>query len=80
MFNKKILETSRLIENAKLSRIDITKFKGHFTRTASSSKLGSTGLSVSDILNRGFCCQKSRWQRFYKKPIIDRNEAYQKMG
>ena len=39
MFKKKILETPQLIENSKFSGIDITKFKGHPTRAASSSKV-----------------------------------------
>ena len=48
-------------ETLKLSRIDITTFKGHSTRTASSPKVTSIGLSVSDILNRGSWSQKSTW-------------------
>ena len=65
-------------ETLKLSGIDINTFKGHSTRSASSSKAGSAGLSVSDILNRGSWSQESTWQRFYNKPIINSNEAYQK--
>ena len=40
-------------ETLKLSGTDVTTFKGHSTLPASYSKVGSTGLSVSDILNRG---------------------------
>ena len=65
-------------ETLKLSGIDVTTFKGHSTRVASSSKVGSIGLSVSNILNRGSWSQKSTWQRFYDKLIISGNEAYQK--
>ena len=38
-------------ETLKLSGINVTTFKGHSTRPASSSKVGSTGLSVSDIFS-----------------------------
>ena len=67
-----------ITETLKLSGIDINTFKGHSTRSASSSKAGSAGLSVSDILSRGSWSQESTWQRFYNKPIISKNEAYQK--
>ena len=40
-------------ETLKFSGIDVTTFKGHSTWAAPSSKVGSTGLSMSDILNRG---------------------------
>ena len=40
-------------------------------------KVGSIGLTVSDILNRGSWPQMSTWQRFYNKPIISGNEACQ---
>ena len=61
-------------ETLKPSGIDVTTFKGHSTRAVSSSKVGSTGLSVSDILNRGSWSRKSTWQRFYNKPIISGNQ------
>lgn len=51
-------------ETLNLSGVNITKFKGHSTRTVPSSKIRSTGLLVSDVLNRGSWCQKSTWQRF----------------
>ena len=41
-------------------------------RAALSSKAGSTILSLLDLP------QKPTWQRFYKKLIIDGNEAYKK--
>ena len=63
-------------ETLKLSGMDVTTFKEHSTWAASSSKVGYTDLSVSDILNRGSWSKKS-WQRFYNKPIISGNEAYQ---
>ena len=65
-------------ETLKHFGIDITTFKGHSTRAASSSKVGSIDLSVPDILNRISLSQKTTWQRFYNKPIVSRNELYQK--
>ena len=64
-------------ELLKLSGKDGTTFKGHSTRAVSSSKVGRTRLSVSDILNRGSWSQKSTWERVHNKPIISGNEAYQ---
>ena len=60
-------------ETLKPPAIDVTTFKGHSTWAASSSKVGGIGLSLSTWQNS----QKSRWQRFYNKPIISGNEAYQ---
>ena len=45
--------------------IDTKIFKGHSTHSASTSKAGLAGLSVTDILERGSWTNASTWQRFY---------------
>ena len=44
--------------------IDTEIFEGHSTRSASTSKPGLAGLSVTDILERGSWSNASTWQRF----------------
>ena len=51
--------------------VDTSRFKGHSTRAAASSKACHRGASVKDIMDRGLWRQSSTWQRFYNKNIID---------
>lgn len=68
-------------QTLKLSGRDITKFKEHSKTTASSSKVGSTTLLVSDILVRSSWSQKSTWQRFYKtKQFLIKIRLFKKMS
>ena len=63
-----------------LSGIDTSVFKAHSTRSASTSKANSTGLSEKDILKRGSWKNSSTWQRFYKKDFesnFDNAQAFQ---
>ena len=48
-----------------------------FIRSASTSKAGLTGLSVSDILDRGSLSITSNWQRFYNIQVESSAEKYQ---
>ena len=66
-------------ESLKLLGIDVSIFKGHSTRAASSSKASKAGLSLADILTRGSSSSSSTWQRFYNKQIMNENDAYQKI-
>ena len=61
----------------KFSGIDIEMFKGHSTRSASSSCAGMSGLSVSDILKRGCWSKETTWERFYNKPVMTSEEKFQ---
>ena len=45
--------------------IDTKIFKGHSTYSASTSKAGLAGFSVTDILEGGSWTNASTWQRFY---------------
>ena len=51
-------------------------FKGHSTRTASATKADVTGVPVCDIMKEGQWSNKSTFQKFYKKEIIDHNEIF----
>ena len=58
--------------------IDTSVFKGHSVRAASSSKAGSRGATLKDILDRGNWSQESTWQRFYNHEIISAGERFQR--
>ena len=45
--------------------IDTKIFKGHSTHSASTSKAGLAGFSVTDILEGGSWTNAPTWQRFY---------------
>ena len=66
-----------LKETLKVAGIDVDTFKGHSTRSASSSKAGVSGLSISDILKRGSWSSESTWQQFYNKPVLSAEEEFQ---
>ena len=51
-------------------------FKAHSTRSASTSKSGLQGTSIEDILKRGSCYNKSAWQRFYNKNIVEEEQIF----
>ena len=53
-----------------LSGID-TKFKAHSTRSASTSKALSAGISLTEIVKRGQWKSDSTFRKFYHKDIKD---------
>ena len=53
----------------KLAGIDTDKFKGHSIRSASSSKVRSSGVSVEEVLKMGNWSSAEVWHKFYNKPI-----------
>ena len=55
----------------RLSGIDTRIFTGHSTRTASASKAKQVGLSLLEILKRGQWTNKTTFETFYKKPVVD---------
>ena len=63
----------RIKETLKLAEIDVSIFKGHSTRAASSSKASKVGLSLA----RGSWSSSSTWQRFYNKQIMNENDLFQ---
>jgi hypothetical protein len=57
--------------------IDTEIFKGHSTRSASTSGASAKGASIKDILERGQWSNASCWQRFYNKNIATANSRFQ---
>ena len=64
-------------EVIKLSGINIEIFKGHSSRSASSTGAGLSGASTNDILNMGSWSNEHTWQKFYNKPVITAAESFQ---
>lgn len=63
-----------LLDTLELAGIDVKKFKGHSTRSASSSKGASLGLSTKMIMKRGHWSRESTFQRFYYRPVKGNEE------
>ena len=60
-----------------LSGINTNIFKAHSTRSASTSKAGLHGLSLSDILEQGSWSNSTTWQKFYHKNVESAGEKFQ---
>ena len=58
------------------SGVDVDTFKPHSTRSASTSKASLQGTSIEDILKRRFFSNKSTWQRFYNKSIVEEGKIF----
>ena len=52
------------------SGIDVSTFKSHLTRAASTSAATSLGVSVKDIMKMANWTSESTFKRFYLKPIL----------
>ena len=64
------LTVSRWIkEILKKTGVDVDVFKGHSTRSASTSKACLSGISVDDIRSRGSWLNESNRQKFYHKQV-----------
>ena len=61
------------------SGVDTGTFKAHSTRSTSTSKAGLQGASMEEILKRGSWSNKSTWQRFYNKNIVEEGQIFQEM-
>ena len=56
--------------------IDISQFKAHSFRSASTSAASNAGVSLSDILKTANWSSASTFQRFYHKDIETHNTNY----
>jgi len=63
-------DTLRMMEKA---GIDISKFKAHSTRSASSSRAIDLGVSVDEVMEQGRWKSRSVFQRFYNRSQKKRN-------
>ena len=59
-----------------MAGINTKIFKDHSTSAALTTKADVTGISVCDIMKQGQWSNKSRFQKFYKKEIIDYSETF----
>ena len=62
-----------------LAGIDTFLFKGHSTRSGSSSKAGVSGVSLADSLNQGGWSRESTWQTFYNLVISTEKKKKKKI-
>ena len=69
--------SKRLKEGFSITGIDIRMSEGHSTRAASTTNADVTGVSLCDIIKQGQWSNKSTFQKFYKKEVIDYNETSQ---
>ena len=61
-----------------LSGIDVSVFKPHSTRGASTSKANKCGLSIAQIINKGNWKSCKTFRKFYNRPVIDdENDKFQ---
>ena len=52
-------------------------FKGHSTRSASTSKARSVGVPLEEILKRGSWSSSNTWHNFYNKDIVQEGKCFQ---
>ena len=63
----------------KKAEIDISTFKAHSTRSASTSKVDLCGAPIEEILKQGYWSNEFTWQKFYNKNIIQEGQLFQEM-
>ena len=61
----------------KKTGLDVDVFKGHSTRSASTSKARLSGISVNDILSRESWSNEYTWQKFYHKQAVSEEQLFQ---
>ena len=64
----------------KKAGINISTFKAHSSRSASTSKAHLSGAPIEEILKRGCWSNKSTWKKFYNKSIIQKGQLFQEMA
>ena len=70
---------SRWIKDVIMSLLgtDVSLFKGHSIRSASTSKTSLSGASIQEILGESRWYNESTWQKFYKKPLVSIGKNFQ---
>ena len=61
------------------SDVDTGTFKTHSTRSVSTSKAGLQVALIKNILKRGCWSNKSTWQKFHNKNIVEEGQIFQEM-
>ena len=57
--------------------IDVSLFKGHSTRSASTSRVSFSGPNIQEILGESKWPSESIWQNFYKIPLVSFEKNFQ---
>ena len=70
-------DSKRIKEILKETWVDVDVFKGHSTRSASTSKACLSGISVDDILSQGSWSNESTWQKLYHKEVLSKKQLFQ---
>ena len=60
-----------------LSGIDVSLFKSHSTRSASTSTASLSGASIQETLGESRWSNESTWQKFYKNPLVSTEKNFQ---
>ena len=60
-----------------LSGIDVSLFKGHSTRSASTSRASLSGTSIQKILGESRWRSESTWKKVYKKALASIEKNFQ---
>ena len=60
-----------------MAGININIYKAHSTRSASTSKAESLGLSIEEIVEQGNWSSKTTFEKFYRKSIDSCGKKYQ---
>ena len=60
-----------------LSGIDASLFKGHSTRSASTSRASLSRASIQQILGENRRPNESTWKKLYKKPLVSVEKNFQ---
>ena len=59
--------------------ININTCKAHSTRATSTSKIDLSGAPIEEILKRDCWSNKSTWQKFYNKNIIQEGQLFHEL-
>ena len=62
-----------ILKTLALAGIDTATFKGHSTRSASTSKACAQGVSIKEILKRAHWSTSTTFEKQYKRDIVGEN-------
>ena len=66
-----------LVQLLSMAGVNTEMFKGHSTRSASTSKAEAIGVSLTDVIKQGHWSNSSTFAKFYKKNIADYHSNFQ---
>ena len=66
-----------MVDMIRRAGVDVSTYKSHSTRGASTSKAASLGLPIDIIVKQGNWSDKSVFEKFYHKPIEEESRRFQ---